>query len=94
MSKGRKAVFGTIALFLLITVGKSVAPLAMGAPLRLDVLLPAMLVFILPIRSVRPDGVRLYSALIYRVISRPAEERGRERVVQWWPNNFKPLDEK
>ena len=92
MKTGRKAVLGTIGLFILVTVGKSVAALAMGARVRLDVVLPATLVFVLPIRSTRPDGVRLYSALLYRVVSRPTEEGKRERVVQWWPKNIQPLD--
>lgn len=93
MKTGHRVALGAIALFFLVTVGKSLAASAMGARVRLDVVLPATLVFFLPIRSTRPDGVRLYSALFYRVVSRPTEAGNRERVVQWWPKNTKSLDE-
>lgn len=90
-STGRKVVFGII--FLLFTV--EILTMVMGhagEPIRPDLLLAQLLVLFLPIRSIRPDGTRLYSAMVYRVISVPAEDGRRERKMQLYPKNFAPWE--
>lgn len=90
-STGRKVVFGII--FLLFTV--EILTMVMGhagEPIRPDLLLGQLLVLFLPIRSIRPDGIRLYSAMVYRVVSVPAEDGRRERKMQLYPKNFAPWE--
>jgi len=51
-----------------------------------------LLLLIIPVRSTRQDGIRLYSALLYRVVSRPGQGNGpRVRTVQFYPKNFTPF---
>ena len=88
---GRKIVFWIIILLF----GIEIFGLAMGhigEPIRLDLALAQLLVLIIPVRSVRPNGVRLYSAMLYRVVSAVADDGRRERIVQFYPRNFEPWD--
>ena len=51
-----------------------------------------LLLLMIPVRTTRGDGIRLYSALLYRVVSRPEQEGGRRvRTVQFYPKNFTPF---
>ena len=86
-STGRKVVFGVIFLLFTVEILAMVAGHA-GEPIRPDLLLAQLLVLFLPIRSTRPDGTRLYSAMVYRVISAPAAGGRRERKMQLYPKNF------
>lgn len=89
---GRKIVFGVIILLF----GIELFGLAMGhigEPIRLDLVLAQLLVLIIPVRSVRPNGVRLHSAMLYRVVSTVADNGKRERKVQLYPRNFEPWDQ-
>lgn len=88
---GRKIVFGVI-IFIYVVEVLVMVPGHMGESIRSDLLLAQLLVLLLPIRSTRPDGTRLYSAMLYRVISVPASGGGRERKMQLYPKNFAPWD--
>ena len=51
-----------------------------------------LLLLMIPVRTTRGDGIRLYSALLYRVVSHPEKESGRRvRTVQFYPKNFTPF---
>lgn len=89
---GRKVVFGFIIFWYAIQV----LLLAAGHPkerIRPDLLAAQVLILVLPVRSVRPDGTRLYSAMLYRVASIPAQAGKRVRKVQFYPKNFEPWGE-
>ena len=88
---GRKIVFGVIILLFSIEL-LSLAMGHIGEPIRIDMALAQLLVLIIPIRSARPNGTRLYSAMLYRVVSVQADDGKRQRKVQLYPKNFKPWD--
>lgn len=87
----RKIVFGVIIFLFVIRTILSAAGHA-GEPVRLDLALAQLLVLIIPVRSVRPDGTRLYSAMLYRMISIQTDSGKRERKVQFYPKNFEPWE--
>ena len=86
---GRKIIFGAIVLL----YGSSLLGTLSGhwgEPLRPELLAAQVLLLVLPIRTVRPGGIRLYSAMLYRVVSVPKEDGTRRRQVQFYPKNFEP----
>ena len=88
---GRKIVFGVIILLFTVEL-LGMAAGHMGEPIRADLALAQLLVLVLPVRSVRPDGTRLYSAMLYRVISAPGEAGKRKRNIQVYHKNFTPWE--
>lgn len=89
---GRKIVFGIIIFWFSIQVFFLAAGHARER-IRPDLLAAQVLVLVLPVRSVRPDETRLYSAMLYRVVSVPTDGGKRKREVQFYPKNFEPWGE-
>ncbi len=71
---------------LAVLFGIGLAATAAGA-VRPDMLIALIVVLLIPIRSVGKQGEKVYSAMLYRIISGPG---GRE--VQLYPKNFEPLE--
>lgn len=86
---GRKVIFGAIVLFYGLSLLGTLAG-HRGEPLRPELLAAQVLLLVLPIRTVRPGGTRLYSAMLYRVVSIQKEDGTRQRLVQFYPKNFEP----
>jgi len=86
---GRKVVFGVI-IFLYVIEVLALAAGHGGEVIRPDLAAAQLLALVLPIRSLRPDGTKLYSAMVYRVASIPGEHGRRVRRVQFYPRNFEP----
>lgn len=86
---GRKIVFGIIIFWFAIQVFFPAAGYG-GETIRPDLMVAQLLVLMIPVRSVRPDGTKLYSAMLYRVVSSPIDEGKRKCEVQFYPKNFEP----
>lgn len=90
MKKGRVVVFVLIGLLFLVQLLDAAwaASQAGETAMRPEMLAAQVLVLLLPIRGVGKNGEKIYSAMLYRVISGPGG-----RKVQFYPKNFKPLDQ-
>lgn len=88
----RKVVFGVIIFFFAVQLLGLAAGHA-GEVIRPDLLAGQLLALAFPIRSTRPDGTRLYSAMLYRLASIPTQAGKRAYRVQFYPKNFQPWGE-